>query len=138
MQVVIDTNVFISALMKDISNPAKIVQHVFSRDLLLAMSEHQLGEIKRSFGYVHKFNKSLTNTVIEDYLLSIVSFGRIFAIDDVKIPVECRDKADNYLLATLIVSKSVYLITGDKDLLCLQHEYKNIITPAEFVNRHII
>lgn len=49
--------------------------------------------------------------------------------------VNLRDPADQPVLLTLVASKANYLVTGDKDLLALAHDYP-IVTPAEFWARH--
>ena len=71
-----------------------------------------------------------------DYIAEIELLGKVFDITNVGLPVECRDKQDNYLLATLIASDAKYLITGDKDLLCLADKY-SIVTPANFADKYL-
>jgi len=49
MLVVIDTNVFISAVFKSMGNPANIVTNVFNGNLSLALSYTQIIEIKYAY-----------------------------------------------------------------------------------------
>ncbi|MCC2624902.1 MAG: twitching motility protein PilT [Burkholderiales bacterium] len=137
MLVVIDTNVFISAIFKFAGNPANIVTNVFNGNLALALSYQQIMEIKNTLSYP-KIKKliRLTDTELADYIAEIELLGRIYDITNLILPVECRDKKDNYLLATLIASDAEYLITGDKDLLCLADKYP-IVAPANFVDKYL-
>jgi uncharacterized protein len=46
------------------------------------------------------------------------------------------DRDDDVILATLVVAKAEWLVTGDAALLALADRYP-IITPAEFAARHL-
>ena len=137
MLVIIDTNVFISAIFKPLSNPSNIIANVLNDNLSLALSYQQLAEIKNTLSYpkIKKMVK-LTDTELVEYMTKIELLGVLFNLDNVSVFTESRDKKDNYLLATLIISKAEYLITGDKDLLCLANKYP-IITPADFVGKYL-
>jgi uncharacterized protein len=46
------------------------------------------------------------------------------------------DRDDDVILATFVVSKADWLVTGDAALLALADRY-SILTPAEFAARHL-
>ncbi|MDQ5920200.1 MAG: uncharacterized protein QG673_256 [Pseudomonadota bacterium] len=137
MLVVIDTNIFISALLKPMSNPGIIVENVFNNNLTLALSNTQFNEIKNTFSYP-KIRKALKFTPDELalHISELKTLGVTIDIAEVNITIESRDEDDNYLLATLLASKATHLITGDKDLLCLADNYP-VITPADFVEKYL-
>lgn len=50
------------------------------------------------------------------------------------IPAISRDRKDDYLLTYSIAGNATHLVTGDKDLLTLKHDFGfQILTPADFV-----
>lgn len=59
------------------------------------------------------------------------------SLSEEKLPVHCRDPKDDKLLALAMAGKADYLVTGDKDLLCLNAHSAlkslKIITVKEFL-----
>ncbi len=134
MQVVFDTNVFVSGLLLPDSVPGRIVAAWREGQFGLVISEPMLAEIGRVLAYP-KIRKRLgwDDKTIANYLLLLRFEAKIVSIAAVAANVP-RDANDNMVLATLLADKAEFLVTGDEDLLALAGEYP-IITPADFARR---
>ena len=65
----------------------------------------------------------------------IAKLKLINKMTDVKV---CRDEDDDKFLSCAIDSKSLYIVSGDKDLLSIgTYENIEIITAAEFCSRYL-
>ncbi len=82
-----------------------------------------------------KFQKYFTEDDLEQLLLKFDAFGELIEVTtEVHI---CRDPKDNFLLSLAKDGNADYLITGDKDLLELQHfEGTSIVTFSDFISTH--
>lgn len=127
---VIDTNVFVSALIgsrvcKEIYELLKFDRFdlVISDDLLA-----ELGAVSR------RANFELNNQEIDDLLWHIRAKARkIIPLEKV---IVCRDPKDNIVLECVLSAKVDFLVTGDKDLLVLETFYDTrIITLRQFIAR---
>ena len=123
-KVVIDTNVFISAIISASGNPAKIMDLIADGQIILFYSSDILDEYKRVLAY-KKFNFSIEiqELAIED----IESVGDLIEPVASKIPLP--DESDRVFYDTANAANA-YLITGN-----LKHypEESHILTPAQFV-----
>ncbi len=112
LKVIIDTNLFISFLIGKRLKGLKSI--LTSSQVVLVFAEQNLKEL----GIVSnrdKFKKYFNQTDIIDLLDFINLIGEIYVIhENIEI---CRDPKDDFLLSLAKISKSDYLITGDKDLL---------------------
>ncbi len=136
LRIVLDTNVLLSGLMLPDSTPGKIVNAWRKRNFYLAVSEPMLEEIARVLAYP-KIKKRLNwdDEQITRYIALLRFEAELVSIVGVEANVPA-DPKDNHLLATLIASKSDWLITGDRDFDELS-EGQPIITPSEFVRRFL-
>lgn len=127
LRVVIDTNIFISALLWG-GKLAKIFDLYKGNKILLLLSAELVTEI---FKVLRKFKYSEEKRQELKSLLEKQSI-KISPKSSVKI---CRDPKDNYVLDLCVAGKADFLITGDQDLLTLEQiEKTKIITPQEFLN----
>jgi len=129
MRVVIDTNVWLSALisleirrrLSSIIGQPDI--EIFGTDILL----EELKEVMRR----PKFRKYITETQASDFY-SLVK-DRIDVISPKSQISICRDPNDDFLLAICRDAEIDFMITGDKDLLSLNpFEKTRILTLSEF------
>lgn len=127
-RIIIDTNLWIHFLitkqyvfLDDLLENGK-VRLVFSHELLVEFLE----VVKRP-----KLKKYFTEDDLNQMLELINHYADIISVtSDVKV---CRDENDNFLLSLALDSKADYLITGDNDLLVIDHfENTRIITMAEY------
>lgn len=128
MRIVIDTNVWVSALAFG-GNPASVLERVVEQEITIIVSEDILSEIRRVIHdkfptFVPKFENLLTGF---KPLLRYIKLGTM-NIDAV------RDPKDNMVLETALVSSAKYIISGDRDLLSVQKfRGVQIVSPADFL-----
>jgi len=126
---ILDTNLWISFLIqRDFS---KIEELLFNDHFVLIFSRELLDEfldvVQRP-----KFHKYFSPANIEAALEIIIDYA-VFVEVLTEVDI-CRDPKDNYLLSLAIDSKANYLVTGDQDLLTLQHIHSTkILTVSDFL-----
>lgn len=139
MRIVIDANVFASALIQPKSNPGKIVQQVFKRQTLeLILSSAISEEIRRVLFYpkIRKYIKESDEEIIA-FIKALESIA-IFCEPSFTYQVIVTDDPDDdkYVIAAL-ESCAKILISGDKHLLNLKHsENLKIVNPSFFVQQY--
>ena len=130
--VVIDTNVFVSAFLKEDSLPRMVIDQIIDDPhSVILVSEETITELKYSV-FNDKFNKYVSNKVRLAFLDSVLSKSSLISIIE-KINA-CRDPKDNKFLEVAVSGNADLIITGDKDLLEL-NPYRSIeiITPRNFL-----
>lgn len=135
MQVVIDTNVFISALLSPTSLPARLLTLWQRGRFTLLSTTEQLDELNRVTRYQklrHRLSPALVGRLINE-LRSLATL--VAPLPEVSVS---PDPYDNYLLAIASAGAADYLVTGDKrDLLSLKkYEGTKIITVAQFLDKY--
>lgn len=110
MRVVIDNNIFFSALISQKSYPHLIYKAWREGLIELVTCEEQLEEIKRASRYP-KFKKLLQPHIVG---AAINNMQRATIIKDLPSGYELTDPNDVWLLALADKSKAHYLVTGDK------------------------
>lgn len=124
----VDTNVFISALLILKGNPAKIIDSWIEDKYTLILSEFIVEEIIK---VLHK--KGIQVSKIEE-LLSLMSRKALMFIPKEKISAIKDDPSDNKFLECAISGKADYIVSGDKHLLGLkEYEGVKILTLKEFL-----
>ena len=131
MRVVIDTNVFISAALKDRSPPSDAVHLAAERDLLLksATTEQEL-----FITLARPRLAPLIPSLFQDWLADVLGAAELVPITE-RI-VACRDPKDDKFLELAVNGHADLIVSGDADLLTLS-PFRGIpiITPAAFVER---
>lgn len=129
MRVVIDTNVFISAALKEISRPGVAVHLVEESGVLLksAPTECEL--------FVTLARPRLAPLIpphFLDWLRGLVAAAELVAITE-RIAA-CRDPRDDKFLELAVTGRADLIVSGDRDLLAL-NPFRDIaiVTPADFV-----
>ncbi|MFN6272386.1 MAG: putative toxin-antitoxin system toxin component, PIN family [Microcystis sp.] len=129
-RVVIDTNVFISALLNPLGTPKKVINIAVSQFTIL-QSEATYQELATRISK-KKFDKYLEKDDRLDFLSSLKN--RSLFVDILHETRVCSDLDDNKFLELAVSGMAQYIITGDNDLLILNtYQGIPIITPAEFV-----
>ncbi len=134
MKIVLDTNVLISGLMYPNSVPGQIINAWRDAQFDIAISFEQLKEIGRVLAYP-KISKVLQwgQESIESFLKQLMLRMELVELGNSGVEVP-RDPSATPILATLLVSKADFLVTGDSDLLSLRRDFP-ILKPAEFVEK---
>jgi putative PIN family toxin of toxin-antitoxin system len=131
MRVILDTNVFISALMNPKGTPGLIYAAWLAGTFDLVTSDAQLAELKRVSRYP-RIRKLLTPYRVSE-LIAFLKRGEVLK----KLPPtpEIADPDDRFLLAMAIAGNADYLVTGDHRAGLLQLVKLGrtwIVTPAAF------
>lgn len=135
MRVVVDTNVFVSALLSERSPPGDLVRMWREDRFTLLTAAPQLEELHRVTRYPKiraRLNPALAGRLINDLRdIAVV----VNALPEV---AASPDPYDNYLLAIAVGGGADHLVTGDKrDLLTLQrYAGTSIIAVSTFVALH--
>ena len=128
MRVVIDTNVWVSALVFG-GSPRKIFERLVSSGLTLVVSEGIFSETRRIIS--QKFPDFTEE--LELFISALAPRLIIVSLGTVTIDV-ARDPKDNVVLETAIVGRAKYIISGDDDLLSLKEYQRILITsPSDFL-----
>lgn len=120
IRLVLDTNVFVSALISTRSNPALLLDEA-GKKYSLFISKEILSEIedvisREKFG----FSKEKISTAME----AIMSFSEIIN-PEIRVDVIKPDPDDNKILKCAIACRASYIVSGDAHLLELK-EYGTI------------
>ena len=129
MRVVLDTNVFVSALIAPAGTPARLIRAWFGKRFLLVSHDRQLDEL-RKVTRREKVRRLITpaeaGRLVNDIML-------VAEIPDALPAVErSPDPGDDFLLALCEAGAADRLVTGDKaGLLALKkHGATRIVTAA--------
>jgi len=131
MRVVLDSNVFLSALISPHGCPHQIYQAWRARRFFVVTSVHQLDEIKRASRYP-KLKKLLKPAQVGTMLNNL---QRAVVLEKLIIDADLSDPQDAFLLAMTRASHADYLITGDKRAGLLQMKTDGrcqILTTTQF------
>jgi len=138
MKVVLDTNIWVSAIIWG-GLPDQILLLHEQDKLTIAMSQKLLDELECTFNKRKLAPKlqalSLTVPIVINLIRESVIF---YSIQELNVP-ELRDVDDHIILATAIAGEVDVIITGDQDLLVLV-EYQGIAikTAKDFLNEYQI
>ena len=129
MRIVIDSNVWISALVFG-GKPRHIFELVITDGWTIIVSEEIFTEVRRTLNdkfddYVDDF--AIFQAVLQPYTTKV-------QLGSVKVSAS-RDQDDNRIIETALIGNASYIVTGDKDLTIIS-KYNNIkiLTPTEFLN----
>ena len=129
MRVVVDTNVFVSAALKDNSTPALAVRIVAERGGLLKSeaTEQQLLEVLARPEFA-----PLVPPETVAWLRQVLAAAELVTIAE--RVAACRDPSDDKFLELAVNGKADVIVSGDRDLRDLNpFRGIRIMTPADFV-----
>lgn len=128
-KVVVDTNVLVSGLFFS-GPPHRILKAWDDGQFCIAISEAIIHEYKR---VIEAFSRKLGDINLEPILERIVIEAEMVADYTFDRPI-CEDPDDDKFLACAMLSKSHYLVSGDKHLLKLETFLDTaIVTPRQFL-----
>jgi uncharacterized protein len=129
MRLVVDTNVFVSAALKDNSLPFFVVRWIERHDGLLksAATEHQLLEV-----LARPYIAAATIPALREGVARMLAAAELVPI--VERITACRDPTDDKFLELAVNGHADLIVSGDADLLVL-NSFRDIpiVTPAMFV-----
>jgi putative PIN family toxin of toxin-antitoxin system len=134
IRIVLDTNLFVSALLKPGSNPDIILHLVKDEKVLLLMSDSICHEISRVLTYP-KIRKRLT--VSDEELKNFVQLLGAVAIitpGTLNLPPIDADPDDTKYLVCAVEGHADYIVSGDHHLTDLvMYRGIRIVTPVDFI-----
>lgn len=134
--VVLDTNVFVSALLSPSGVPGAILMRFRNGEYDIATSRAQIREIQavlRRPSLARALPKGTTREVLRFF----GAFKRLTKVHNPpRLPWDFGDLNDHFLLDLAVYSKAHFLVTGDKALrkLLLVGQCA-VVTPVEFIAR---
>jgi len=129
IKVVLDTNVFISALFWK-GAPYEILKKVLEGAILNSISPQILKEIKEKLLYKFKLPPEKVREFLE-----IIIFNSQIVYPKKKLNVVKKDPSDNKVIECVLEAGASFVISGDKHLLEIK-EYKGIkiVSSKEFLS----
>ena len=134
IRIVLDTNLFISALLKPGSNPDIILHLVKDEKALLLMSDSICHEISRVLTYP-KIRKRLTASDEElKNFVQLLGTVAIITPGILNLPPLAADPDDTKYLVCAVEGHADFIISGDHHLTDLvMYRGIRIVTPVDFI-----
>jgi putative PIN family toxin of toxin-antitoxin system len=134
VDVVLDTNVIISAVISHLGPPAQIHAAWQDGQFVYVTSPVLVEEIARALTYPRVTRRrAWTETERSAYLETLRANVRL-VLPTVRIDAMLDDPDDNRVLEAAVAGGAQYIVTGDRDLLELaSYESIEIVTPARFL-----
>jgi putative PIN family toxin of toxin-antitoxin system len=131
-RVVLDANVYVSALLAPTGSPAQILERWAEGQFDVIVSPLLLAEVERVLRRP-KFKKSIPAVQI-DALLSALSEEGVWTADPEAQPVSTPDPGDDYLVALARAADADCMVSGDTHLTQLSDPRPPVLMPREFLN----
>ncbi len=130
--IVLDANVFVSALIKPVGKPAQILARPTEFELVTC--EAILDEARDALHRRHIQRKyNLDEETITGFINRHRNSARMIVVHQVENLIP-QDPPDNLVLACAAEGGADYLVSGNQHLLDLkQHRRVKIVTPAQFL-----
>lgn len=131
MKVLIDTNIFISAILNPDGSPSKAFFKAVTHPNKGLICEQNLDELRRVFN--RKFSTKLS--ALETFLASALTIIEVVPVPNREYALEnsIRDMMDRLILRASIKADVDILLTGDKDFLESGIKRPRIMTASEFI-----
>ena len=129
-RLVVDTNVFVSAIILPRSSPRQLVDRALDQGLLL-LSDATVGELREVLSR-SKLDRYVSR---EERALVLAQIGRTAEfVPIIQLVRQCRDLKDDKFLEIALNGRADVIITGDADLLTL-HPWRGIeiLSPKQFL-----
>jgi len=131
-RIVVDTNVFVSAIALPLSIPRQAVDQALDHGVLL-FSEATMSELAEVLSRP-KFDHYVS---AEDRMLFLGRLGSAAEfVPTIQVVRECRDPQDDKFLEVALNGRADLILTGDADLQAM-HPWRGIgiVAPADYLKR---
>ena len=134
MQVVLDANVYVSALISDKGNPSRIINRWLAGEFDILVSPPIINEILRVTGYRRIQNKYARVRENRLEFVELISEQGFWIEPDRALSIVPADESDNRYFECAVAGGAQYIVSGDAHLLEIG-EYRGIVivTPAAFI-----
>ncbi len=130
MRVIVDTNVFVTALLRGMT-PRRVYEAFLGGRFTLLFSPETLAELVDVL--TRPALRALMSDTEVEVFLAIAQRDGVIVRPHERVHV-CRDAKDNILLDAALTGSADYLVTGDHDLLPLDpFRGTRILRPADFL-----
>jgi uncharacterized protein len=129
-RIVIDTNVYVSRLLREQSKPGRAVGRAWTDGITL-VSDATVKELREVL-MRQKFARYIRREQVDPYVTQVWNIA-LHIVDCPPIRA-CRDPKDDKFLEVAVHGRADAIVTGDSDLLDL-HPFRGIaiLTPAEYL-----
>jgi putative PIN family toxin of toxin-antitoxin system len=131
--VVLDCNVFVSALLSPRGSPAQIINRWADGEFEVILSPLLLAELERVLGRP-KFAASIDSADIDGLLAGLMEDG-VLVEDPPAEPGLTPDPGDDYLVALARAAGAQCIVSGDAHLRQLADTVPPVFSPGEFLQR---
>lgn len=130
-RLVLDTNVYISALLSTRGPNAQLVARAQRGEIELVVSGKLLDELHTRLER-EKFRRWVSLGEVEDFVAAVTLLGH-FVEDrpDEQVPLVCADPDDNFLVALAQDADAQMLVSGDKKVLAIEYPGIHVYTAAD-------
>lgn len=139
LKVVLDANIFVSAIINPKGKPGQIVFYIEKEKLKLITSWTILEEVERVLFYpkIEKYHKN-SREEVKRKIERIKKFAQITP-SQIEIKVIENDSDDDKYIVCAIEGQADYIISGDGHLTDLKiYKGIEIITPSEFLALNLL
>jgi hypothetical protein len=134
IRIVLDTNLFVSALLKPGSNPDIILRLVKDEKVLLLMSGSICLEISRVLTYPKIRKRLIASDEELKNFVQLLSTVAIITPDTLNLPPLDADPDDTKYLVCAVEGRADFIISGDHHLTDLvMYRGIRIVTPGDFI-----
>ncbi|MDA8395871.1 MAG: putative toxin-antitoxin system toxin component, PIN family [Candidatus Dormibacteraeota bacterium] len=134
LRVVVDANVFISAVINPRGAPGRLVDSARSGQYVLVVSPLLLAEVEEVLGR-DRVRRRLPPGAAERFLTELRALAELAPDARHPLPPVTRDPDDDYLVALAREAAVDCLVTGDADLTSLVELSPPVWSPAAFLAR---
>jgi putative PIN family toxin of toxin-antitoxin system len=137
IRVVLDTNVFVSAILSPEGPPARILEIALTGRIRLVISQAILREIRQVLQYpkIQKLLKKrrITAPELEAVVLKILKVA-FLTTGQLSLEGICGDPADDMVVSCAVEGEVDFIVSGDQDLTSLEsYQWIKIVAPAAFL-----
>jgi hypothetical protein len=134
MRVVLDANVFVSALMNRQGSPRRILVGWEEDQFDVLVSEPIIAELGRVLRYPRIVRRHRQSEAAIEHFLGMLASQAVMVATTAQLHVVQNDESDNRYLECAVAGDAEYLVSGDRDLLDLgEFQGVVILPPAAFV-----
>jgi putative PIN family toxin of toxin-antitoxin system len=135
IRVVLDANLYVSALLKPRSKPAQILQLVYDRKVQLLLSSKILSEVKTVLLYPKLQRLHQRSEEQVDDLLRKLAKIAILTPGELALDVVHSDPTDNKYIECATEGEADFVVSGDRHLTDLKaFRGISILSPTAFLN----
>ncbi|WP_420641292.1 putative toxin-antitoxin system toxin component, PIN family [Candidatus Leptofilum sp.] len=134
MRIVLDANIYISALITSRGNPTTIIQKWLIGEFDVLLSQPIVDEVLRVTAYerLQKKYRKIRENRLE--FVELISEQGIWTEPLEKLAIVTADESDNRYLECAVAGGAAYIVSGDNHLLNIgSYRGINILTPAAFL-----